>query len=338
MPTLKQTLSYLILGQKGGANRIRIIDLLADRPYNLNQLAEIMEVNYRTVRHHIDVLVKAELVSSSKAGGAGEVYYLTPQMESNRVMFNEIVRKQTDMTAAPGFFHNVVEQTNHSIIIMDENSEVFFWNKASEELYGWTDEEVQGKPIPIFTDEKTLDDLLEKVGSGGKVVNVQAEAQSKSGERLDVKLSFECVEDENGESVGCSILSEDITLRKKVEDELVQSADLYRSLFESSPDILYVLDPEGTILDVNPETVAKLGYTKEELVGKHLPEVFSPESQKIFMEKFPILLEKGHSEASVELVRKNGSRIPVECKASAARNEKGEIEKIVVSERSVKEE
>ncbi len=135
MPTLKQTLSYLILGQKGGKKRILIIDLLSERPYNLHQLAEMLNVNYRTVRHHIDVLSKSEIVSSSKAGGYGEVYFLTPKMESNMELFKNIVNKFTDFTSKPCFFQNILEQTNDPVIIIDVIDLRYYFGTKQPKLY-----------------------------------------------------------------------------------------------------------------------------------------------------------------------------------------------------------
>ncbi len=90
---MKQFLWWLIVGTKGGINRARIIRILHDRPYNANQLAEKVELDYRTVRHHIDVLKKNNIVTSSGGGRYGTVYFLTGVMEENYETFEEIWEK-----------------------------------------------------------------------------------------------------------------------------------------------------------------------------------------------------------------------------------------------------
>ena len=53
---MKKVLWWLILGTRGGINRAKIIKKLNERPYNAHQLSEELNVNYRTIRHHIKIL------------------------------------------------------------------------------------------------------------------------------------------------------------------------------------------------------------------------------------------------------------------------------------------
>ena len=335
MPTLKQKLSYLILGQKGGKNRIQIIDLLNERPYNLHQLAEKLDVNYHTVQHHIDVLIKNELVSSSKAGDYREVYLLTPEMESNIELFKNIVKKFSDFTSAPSFFQNILEQNKDPIIITDDKAEVFFWNKAAEETFGYNDEEALGKSIQLFSDATVQDNLKNRIANGEHIVSFETQFKQKSGELIDVNLTMDGIKDENNELVGFLILTKDITESKRMEEKLKASEEKYRSLFEASPDNVYILDRMGKFVEVNPRTIERMGYTKDELLGKPLAMIFTPELQKIFKQNFPELLEKGQNHAEVELVTKMGEIIPVDCVGIVHRNEQGEIENILVFERDL---
>lgn len=88
-PNAKRLLWYLFAGSRGGEKRIRIIDLLKDRPYNTNQLAAALGVDYKAVQHHITVLEKNNMVS--KAGEKyGILYFVSNYLEANIDAFNEV--------------------------------------------------------------------------------------------------------------------------------------------------------------------------------------------------------------------------------------------------------
>jgi predicted transcriptional regulator len=88
----KRLLWYLFAGSRGGNNRINIIVLLKERPYNMNQLAEALGLDYKAIQHHIVVLEKNNLVS--KIGEKyGVVYFISNYLEVNIDAFNEVKTK-----------------------------------------------------------------------------------------------------------------------------------------------------------------------------------------------------------------------------------------------------
>ncbi|QLH77720.1 winged helix-turn-helix transcriptional regulator [Halosimplex rubrum] len=86
---MEKALWYLLAGTRGGENRARIIRLIDDRPRNANQLAEELDVDYNTVRHHLDVLLDHDVV---ERGGDdyGAMYFLTDRFDRHREEFETI--------------------------------------------------------------------------------------------------------------------------------------------------------------------------------------------------------------------------------------------------------
>jgi len=86
---MEKALWYLIAGSRGGENRARIIRLLDEQPRNANKLAGNLNVEYNTIRHHLESLEDHNVV---EAGGSeyGEMYFLTDQFEANRELFEQI--------------------------------------------------------------------------------------------------------------------------------------------------------------------------------------------------------------------------------------------------------
>jgi DNA-binding transcriptional ArsR family regulator len=88
-PNAKRLLWFLFVGSRGGENRIKIISLLKERPYNMNQLAEVLGVDYKAIQHHIGVLEKNNMVTRS-GEKYGVLYFISNYLEVNMEAFNEV--------------------------------------------------------------------------------------------------------------------------------------------------------------------------------------------------------------------------------------------------------
>jgi DNA-binding transcriptional ArsR family regulator len=90
---LRYLLGWLIAGTRGGASRAKIIVTLKETPQNANQLANLLGMDYRTIRHHLSVLEKNKIITSAGDGGYGTTYFLSSAMEENYALFEDIVKK-----------------------------------------------------------------------------------------------------------------------------------------------------------------------------------------------------------------------------------------------------
>jgi len=91
---MEGVLWYVLSGTRGGPNRVRILQALSERPRNANQLAEDLDLDYKTVRHHLDVLTDNGLVTSS-GDEYGAVYLPTDRVEHHWETVEEITEEVT---------------------------------------------------------------------------------------------------------------------------------------------------------------------------------------------------------------------------------------------------
>jgi DNA-binding transcriptional ArsR family regulator len=89
---MRRVLWWLIGGSRGGRNRLRIIRRLHDTPMNTNQLANALDLDYKTVQHHLELL-RENGVLTTMGEGYGTTYFLTDAMEGNLDVLEEIERK-----------------------------------------------------------------------------------------------------------------------------------------------------------------------------------------------------------------------------------------------------
>jgi DNA-binding transcriptional ArsR family regulator len=85
-------IQWIIGGTRGGLNRARIINTLSEAPMNAHQLSQELELDYSTIRHHLEVLEKNKMVTTL-GEGYGMAYLLTNELIENYDYFEEIWEK-----------------------------------------------------------------------------------------------------------------------------------------------------------------------------------------------------------------------------------------------------
>ncbi len=333
MPTLKQTLSYLLLGQKGGQNRIQIIEALNERPFNINQLADHLNLNYRTVKHHMDILLKHDLVYTSKEKGYAEVYFLSSRMEDNFEIFEDITRKLKDSTFSNKFLQNVIEQTNDAIIMVGNHEEIVFWNSGAERVFGFNEMEVLGDRLPVFNDSSFISNMIKRIEAGEDVIGVETKGRHKGGDLIYLSITVDRIMENENEIIGHSVIARDITERKRAQEQIVKTKERLEHVLSSSAAVIFT---ERTSDDYGAtfisESIAQLvGYNSSQFIenpGFWLDHVHPDDKEKVLNE-IPKITENGYHSYEYRFQRSDGKYIWLRDEMKCIRDESGKPVEIV---------
>ena len=89
---MEAVLWYVFIGTRGGENRARLLRALANRPRNPNQLADDLNLDYTTIRHHLDVLVENDVLRNS-GDEYGAIYLPTDRARANWETVERIIEQ-----------------------------------------------------------------------------------------------------------------------------------------------------------------------------------------------------------------------------------------------------
>lgn len=129
------------------------------------------------------------------------------------------------------FFSDIILNSVDAIIGFDEDFRVFLWNKGAENIFGYAREEAMGKDFEFLIPEYLLEKgekefLIDEVRNKGFIANYESERITKSGETKSVSISRFSIFDEQNKSIGSVGIVRDITLVKKLQQELREKENL----------------------------------------------------------------------------------------------------------------
>ena len=123
----------------------------------------------------------------------------------------------------------IVESSDDAIASKNLNGIVTSWNRAAERMFGYTAEEMIGRPITTIIPPELIDDetrILATIARGERIDHFETVRLTKAGERIDVSLTISPVKNESGTIIGAAKIARDITQQKKAERALRTSERL----------------------------------------------------------------------------------------------------------------
>lgn len=204
---------------------------------------------------------------------SGEIRY--GQVSATRVMINgeplmlSVTHDVTDRKkaeAAASKLALIVESSDDAIVGKSLDGKIINWNAGAERIYGYAAGEVLGRPVSILIPPEQRNDLPEifkRLKRDERIQHYEAVRVRKDGRRINVSVSISPVKDADGKIIGASAISRDVTERKRVEAQLLESEAQFRSLVHDAPYGIYRVTPDGKLLHVNPALVAILGFDSE---------------------------------------------------------------------------
>jgi PAS domain S-box-containing protein len=115
----------------------------------------------------------------------------------------------------------LVETSEDAIITKDLNGIITSWNGGAERIFGYTADEMLGKPVSLLIPEDRPDEepsILQRLRRGERIEHYETVRRRKSGELIDISLSVSPLEDDTGKIVGASKIARDITVRRHAQE------------------------------------------------------------------------------------------------------------------------
>lgn len=177
-------------------------------------------------------------------------------------------------------FSAAVESSNDAIITMSLDGTITGWNSAAGRLFGYSAAETTGRSITLLVPDDRLSevqDSLRRIGWGESIEHNETVRLRKDGTPIEVSLSISPIKAPSGATIGISKVVRDITDSNKTRQVLRQQTEELRRIFETSQDLILVLDSRGFLVQVSPSCQAILGYRPEEMIGRSGTDFIHPD-------------------------------------------------------------
>jgi PAS domain S-box-containing protein len=155
----------------------------------------------------------------------------------------------------------------------DANVHAYGHPKAAEAMFGYPTDEIIGQPItriipPHLSSEEAS--ILARIHRGERIVHFATERQRRDDRIIPVSLTVSPIRDDDGSIIGVSKIARDLTEFHHVHRDLERREALLRSILDTVPDALVVIDKQGVTQSFSVAAERLFGFSREEMIGQNV--------------------------------------------------------------------
>jgi PAS domain S-box-containing protein len=201
-----------------------------------------------------------------------------------------------------------IKSSLDGIAILDEKGNITFMNEAHAAIYGYTKEELIGKPWEQLFNTK--DHACFKHDADSLFDNKQqwrgeAEGIKKDGSKFPLEISLSKIK-----AGGLVSIVRDVSVRKRAQDHLKAEKKLTDKIIDSLPVIFFMINTDGCMVRWNTNLKESTGYSNAELPELYQTDFFPEDEKEKITAKIEELYKRGKSSVEADLKTKSGERIP----------------------------
>ncbi|MFX1339464.1 MAG: PAS domain S-box protein [Promethearchaeota archaeon] len=186
---------------------------------------------------------------------------------------SEMVEAEQKLRESEEKYRYLFENSPFPIFLIDTKGIVLDCNPSFEEMTGYKKEEVMGIKYADLNliHPKYISTLLNRLKMIKKVKkhpSLEIEIFRKDGSILWIRIQSSLVE--IGNNAFIQVIGDDITPQKEAEKKLRESEEKYRSLIKASPNLIFLFDDDGTVIDCNKSAELSLKRSREKIINKKI--------------------------------------------------------------------
>lgn len=219
---------------------------------------------------------------------------------------------KTPLSDVTAWLAAIVASSDDAILGKALDGAITSWNPAAERLYGYTSDEVLGRPVALLVPPERGDEvpvIIARIARGEHVDHFETVRVRKDGSRVDVSLTLSPIRDASGAIVGISTIARDISAQmREVERRLEEAQERFDRAFHASPVAMTLTTlAEFRFLDVNERCCHLTGYGREEFLGRRVQDMRLWLAPGVGGQFAAALVSNGRiGEAEVQIVTKAG--------------------------------